>query len=64
MRSSVSMGDMLFPQRKLRLRMTKRAMDYNSYFSRSHFSNAIANSKPVYILAGLFGDAHRVNLKI
>lgn len=64
MRSSVTMGDMLFPQRKLRLRMTKRAMDYNSYFSRSHFSNAIANSKPVYILAGLFGDAHRVNLKI
>ena len=64
MRSSLSMGDMLFPQRKLRLRMTKRALDYDSYFSRSHWSNAIANSKPAYIAAGLFGDAQRVNVKV
>lgn len=64
MRSSLSMGDMLFPQHKLRLRMTKRALDYDSYFSRSHWSNAIANSKPAYIAAGLFGDAQRVNVKV
>lgn len=62
MRSSLSMGDMLYPQRKLRLRMTKRALDYDSFFSRSHWSNAIANSKPVYLLAGLFGDAYSVNV--
>ncbi len=62
MRSSLSMGDMLFPQRKLRLRMTKRALDYDSYFSRSHWSNAISNSKPAYLMAGLFGDAQAVNI--
>ena len=63
MRSSLSMGDMLFPKRKIRQRMTKRALDYDSYFSRSHWSNAISNSKPAYLMAGLFGDAQSVNVQ-
>ncbi len=58
MRSSLAMADMLYPTQKLRLRMTARALDYGSFFSRSHWSNAISNSRPMTLLTSLFGDAH------
>lgn len=64
MRSSLAMSEMIYPMQKLRLRMTTRALDYNSYFSRSHWSNAISSSQPMLILTSLFGSAPQANVRL
>lgn len=53
--TGLPLSDMLYPGRKLKLAMTLQAMNYDSYFSASHWSNTVGNSQIAQTAAALLG---------
>lgn len=53
--ASVPMSNFLYPSRKFQVAMTRQKLNYDSYFSRSHWSNQIGNNDLSQTLSGLFG---------
>lgn len=53
--SAVGMGNFIYPSRKFAVAMARQKLNYDSYFSRSHWSNQVGNSDLSQTLASLFG---------